>query len=193
MFFSWMRTVAFGKSAVTAAAEPSLESLSTTTTSIGTSALASNACSDWRRRSLTLWLTISAETIGLGASGIAGELSTPRASRRLGYNLADCGDRRQIGPPRAPGSTQQEPVDPPERDPLHRRSGRGHRWVRLSRDRRPNPGPGALRPGGVPDRALRGRHRSGADSHRRPRSIHGHADRPGRRRRAHSAHAYQSA
>src|ERR1700682_2915628 len=71
MFFSWIRTVAFGKSAVTAAAEPSLESLSTTTTSIGTSALASSACMHWRRRSLTLWLTISAETIGLGASGIA--------------------------------------------------------------------------------------------------------------------------
>src|SRR5216683_2368430 len=118
MFLSWMRTVAFGNSAVTAAAEPSLESLSTTTTSIGTSALASSACSDWRRRSLTLWLTISAETIGLGASGIAGELSTPGATRRLGYNLADRADRRQIGP-RAPGSTQQEPVDPAERDPLH--------------------------------------------------------------------------
>src|SRR5712692_4749859 len=191
MFFSWMRTVDFGKSAVTAAAEPSLESLSTTTTSIGTSALASSACSDWRRRSLTLWLTISAETIGLGASGIAGELSTPEAARRLGYNPQDCGDRRQIGPPGAPGPTQPEPVDPAERDPLHGRSGRGHRWVRLSRHRRPHPGPGALRPGGILDRAVRSRHRSGADPHRRPRPLHGHADRPRRRRRAHSAHTHQ--
>src|SRR5229473_4408652 len=121
MFCSWMRTVAFGKSAVTAAAEPSLESLSTTTTSIGTSALASSACMHLRRSSLTLWLTISAETIGLGASGIAGELSAPGASRRLGYNLADCADRRENGPPAAPGPTQPEPAGPAERDPLHRR------------------------------------------------------------------------
>src|SRR4029077_10920130 len=140
MFFSWMRTVEFGKSAVTAAAEPSLESLSTTTTSIGTSALASSDCMHWRRRSLTLWLTISAETIGLGASGIAGELSTAGASRRLKYNPGDCADRRPIGPPAAPGPTQPEPADPAERDPLHGRSGRGRRWLRLPRHRRPHPG-----------------------------------------------------
>src|SRR5260370_16840816 len=73
MFVSWMRTVAFGESVVAAAGEPSLERLSTTTTSIGTSALASSARMHWRRRSLTSWLTISAETIGLGASGIAGD------------------------------------------------------------------------------------------------------------------------
>src|SRR5216684_1801400 len=192
MFFSWMRTVDFGNSAVTAAAEPSLESLSTTTTSIGTSALASSACSDWRRRSLTLELTMSAETIGLGASGIAGELSTPGAWRRLKYNLPDCADRRQIGPPGAPGPTQQEPVDPAERDPLHRRSGRGHRWFRVPRHRRPHPRPGDLRAGGLPHRALCGWHRAGADSHRRPRPIHGHADRPRRCRRALSARANHS-
>src|SRR5437879_2977360 len=68
---SWIRTVACGYSAVTAAAEPSLESLSTTTTSTGTSALANTACRHWRRRSLALWLTISAETTGFGESGIA--------------------------------------------------------------------------------------------------------------------------
>src|SRR5260370_28212393 len=150
MLFSWMRTVAWGKSVVTAAAEPSLESLSTTTTSLGTSALASSACRLWRRRSLTLWLTISAETIGLGASGIAGELSTPGASRRLGYNLADCADRRQIGPQGAPGPIQQEPVDPAERDPLHRRPGRGDRRVRLPTHRRPHARPRVRRACALP-------------------------------------------
>ncbi|TMD89645.1 MAG: lipopolysaccharide biosynthesis protein [Chloroflexi bacterium] len=66
---------------MTAAAEPSLESLSTTTTSTGTSALANTACRHWRRRSLALWLTISAETTGFGESGIA-----------VNYRLRDAND-----------------------------------------------------------------------------------------------------
>src|SRR5260370_36132932 len=169
MLWSWRRRVGWGNSAVAAAAEPSLESLSTTTTSIGTSALASSACRLWRRRSLTLWLTISAETIGLGASGIAGELSTPGGPRRLKYNPGDCADRRQIGPQGAPGPTQQEPVDPAERNPLHRRSGRGGRWGRPPRPRPPHPRPGDLRAGRPPHPAVCGRYRAVPGSHPRPR------------------------
>src|SRR5260370_8017609 len=76
-FCPWVSTGACGYSVVTAAAEPSLESLSTTTASTGTSALANSACMHWRRRSLVLWLTISAETMGFGESGMRCELSTP--------------------------------------------------------------------------------------------------------------------
>src|SRR5207245_1551386 len=66
-------------SSVTAAGEPSDESLSTTTASTGMSALAKNDLRHSSSSSFELRLTISAETIGLAGSGIGQELSPDAA------------------------------------------------------------------------------------------------------------------
>src|SRR5256712_9882908 len=79
MFFDWTSTVAWGYSSVTAAGEPSDESLSTTTASTGMSALAKNDLRHSSSSSFELRLTISAETISLAVSGIGQELSPDAA------------------------------------------------------------------------------------------------------------------
>src|SRR2546428_13536299 len=79
MFFDWTSTVAWGYSSVTAAGEPSDESVSTTTASTGMSALAKNDLRHSSSSSFELRLTISAETIGLAGSGIGQELSPDAA------------------------------------------------------------------------------------------------------------------
>src|SRR5438270_3626384 len=78
-FLDWTSTVAWGNSSVTAAAEPSDQSLSTTTASTGMSALAKNDLRHSSSSSFELRLTISAETIGLAGSGIGQELSPDAA------------------------------------------------------------------------------------------------------------------